>query len=259
METVIDVCNASVEIQGKSILKGINTKLLQSKIYSIIGPNGSRKSTLLKAITSHLKIKDGSIFYAGSDVYKKSAKELAKEMAMLWQKNTAPDDLTVYDLIEYGRFPHRKWGRFADDFSIVEEVIQIVGLEKYKNKKLSQLSGGEAQRAWLGMALAQEPTVLLLDEPTTYLDILHQLDLLELVTVLNQKKKTTIIMVLHDLNQASIYSDRIIVLKDGMVFKEGTPEEIMTDDLLRNVFHVTAERGIDGQTNKPIFHTFKKI
>lgn len=256
---MIHVQEVTVKQQKKTILHHVTATFETGKIYTILGPNGSGKSTLIKAITNNIPITDGKILLNNRHVNSIKTKELARRCAVLWQKNTAPADLTVRRLVEYGRYPHQRWNTSQEDQQIVKDVLKMVDLSAFAEKKISQLSGGEAQRAWLGMALAQQPEILFLDEPTTYLDVSFQLELLSLIKRLNMKKEQTIIMVLHDLNQASMYSDYLYVLKEGKVAAKGTPQEVMNQNMLKHIFNVHGIEAIDENTNKPIFKSFHKI
>lgn len=240
---MLDVQNLSVELEHKSIVKNLSFKIESGEIVSIIGPNGSGKSTALKAISRMIVPGEDTVYINGDDLISLKSKDISKRMSVLFQSNEAPADLTVEQLVEYGRTPHKKWfERLNDeDVEIIDWAIEKTGLDKFRDRLVISLSGGEAQRAWIAMSLAQRPKILLLDEPTTYLDIAHQLQLLELIHSVNKELGMTIVMVLHDLNQASIYSDKICVIKDGAMVRYGTSEEVMTRDLIRKVYHVDCE------------------
>ena len=207
------------------------------EIVTIIGANGSGKSTLLKALSRNMKPVQGTVYLDGKALLKMDTKEAARLLAVLPQIHSVPDDFTVRDLVSYGRFPHLgPAGRLGhDDFEAVEHAITMTKMEELQNRSVSTLSGGEQQRAWIAMALAQEPKILLLDEPTTFLDISHQFELLELISKLNREIGLTIMMVLHDINQAARYSHRIVALKNGKIFIEGTPDTIIEHQVLADV------------------------
>lgn len=229
----------SVRFGEKKIIDNLSLAIEQGKILSIVGPNGSGKSTLLKALSRSLKPANGSVLLDGKDIRGFTAKKLACELAILHQSSRAPEDLTVRDLVEYGRFSHQHWWKGSEeDNSIVVWALEQTGLTKLAARRVNTLSGGEQQRAWIAMALAQQPRILLLDEPTTYLDICHQFELLDLITRLNREQGITIIMVLHDMNYAAKYSDCIAVLREGKIFASGHPHEVINADLLREVFKV---------------------
>lgn len=243
-----------VVIEGKEILHSLSVQFQQGKITSIIGPNGSGKSTLLKTVTRSLSPSQGTILINGSDLRTMKAKQLAKQVAVLYQSSKAPNDVTVKDLVQYGRFPYQTWWRSntEEDLVIVEWALQETGLEQLADRPVITLSGGEQQRAWIAMALAQQPQILLLDEPTTYLDIAHQLEVLELVKQLNSEKKLTVIMVLHDFNHAAKYSDSIVVLNQGNIAASGSPSEVLTAAMFRQVFKVEIDLWYD-QDHRPVF------
>jgi iron complex transport system ATP-binding protein len=206
----------------------------------VIGPNGSGKSTLLKTMGRLIKPFSGRITVYGRDIKTYTDAQIAKNMGILPQSPTAPMDTPVHCLVSYGRNPHKKlMSRFdSSDRETVDWAIEATGLQDKRFSTLGQLSGGERQRAWIAMTLAQQPKTLLLDEPTTYLDIHHQFEVLELLEKLNRECELTVVMVLHDLNLASRFSHRIIALKNGVVCKDGTPREVMTEDGICAVFGV---------------------
>lgn len=237
---MINIENFSVGYNNKVIVKDFNLKVEKGDILTIIGPNGSGKSTVLKSIGRLLKPMDGVIYLDGNLLCNMSTKNIAKEMACLSQHNSAPKDMTIRKIVGFGRNPHKTWFESLDkeDEEIIDWAIENTNLKHMENKKITSISGGERQRAWLAMALAQKPKVLLLDEPTTYLDINNQIEILELVKKLNEELNLTVIMVLHDLNQAAKYSNKVLVLKDGKIQALGKPEEILNKELIRNVYSV---------------------
>lgn len=232
----------------KTVIHRLSWAIEQGKIISVIGPNGSGKSTLLKTLSRNLKPLEGSVLLDGRDIAGFGAKKLARQLAVLHQASRAPNDLTVRDLVEYGRFPYRNWWRrgAAVDQKIVDWALTQTGLLPLDSRQVTTLSGGEQQRAWIAMALAQEPRLLLLDEPTTHLDICHQLEILDLLTGLNKEQVITIVMVLHDLNYAARYSDIVAVLSRGSLYTVGHPAEVITATMLREVFGVEADIWLDG-------------
>lgn len=240
---MLKVQNLSVSLENKQIIHDLNFTIEEGEIVSIIGPNGSGKSTALKAISRMIKPEEKTVYINNEDLVSLKSKDISKRMSVLFQSNDAPTDLTVEQLVEYGRMPHKKWFEQLnkEDREIIDWAIEKTGLEEYRNRQVISLSGGEAQRTWIAMSLAQRPKVLLLDEPTTYLDISHQLQLLELIYKVNQELGMTIVMVLHDLNQASLYSDKICVIQKGKMIKYGTSVEVITKELIRKVYHVDCD------------------
>jgi len=222
------------------IVKDLSVSIPDKKITTIIGPNGCGKSTLLKAITRIISLQSGDVVLDGKSISKEQTKKLAKKMAILPQTPESAAGLTVGELVSYGRFPHQKgFGRLTKkDYEVIQWAHEVTGTADYKFRPVDSLSGGQRQRVWIAMALAQDTPVLFLDEPTTYLDIYYQLEILELVKRLNEAFAITIVMVLHDINQAIRYSDRIIVMKDGRIHMTGKPQEIITEQLMREVYGV---------------------
>ncbi|MFS0645301.1 ABC transporter ATP-binding protein [Siminovitchia sp. 179-K 8D1 HS] len=221
-------------------LKNISSKIDQHKITTIIGPNGSGKSTLLGILANSYAPNKGQVIIDGKQLLHIKPKELAKKIAIVHQQNRAPADMTVEKLTSYGRLPYKSLfsKQTSDDQQAVEWALQKTNLIDKKNKMISELSGGERQRAWIAMTLAQSTPYLFLDEPTTYLDIYYQYEILELVKQLNSENGLTIVMVLHDINQAIRYSDTIMVMKDGKLIKKGTPEQVVTSELLQEIYGV---------------------
>lgn len=242
MSAIIKAQNICVSINDKEIVHNLSLEIPEGKVTAIIGPNGCGKSTTLKALSRILPYK-GSVTFKGNEMSALSQREFAKSLAILTQSPQAPSDLTVNDLVEMGRFPHRGFlGRGGkDDKEHVEWALAQTGVTAMRNRLLNTLSGGERQRAWIAMALAQRPEVLLLDEPTTYLDICHQLEIMQLIVRLNQELGLTVVMVVHDLNHAIMYADHVVVVKAGKLVTSGAPREIITADLLAEVFRVKAD------------------
>ena len=240
---IIDVKNITVVLSEKTILQDMSLNIMPGEVLSIIGPNGCGKSTLLKAIARINNSKKGVVEFEGTNVESFSHRQFARRLAILTQDPEAPPDLTVYDLVKLGRFPYRSWysGNNKEDEEQVTWALEQTGMEQMKKRLLVTLSGGERQRAWIAMALAQRPQVLLLDEPTTYLDICHQLEVMQLLTKLNRDLGLTVVMVLHDLNHTLQYSQRIAVMKAGEIIKVGEPQEVITAKLLQEVFGVRAD------------------
>ena len=240
------------------IVKDLSVQIPNQKITTIIGPNGCGKSTLLKAITRIISHQSGTVVLDGKNVSKENTKVLAKKMAILPQTPESASGLTVGELVSYGRFPYQTgFGRLSQkDYEVIDWAMKVTNTSTFKYLPVDSLSGGQRQRVWIAMALAQETEIIFLDEPTTYLDMAHQLEVLELLQRLNQEEKRTIVMVLHDLNQAARFADYIVALKDGQIVKAGPCEEVITKEVLRGVFNIDAEIGIDPRTNKPMCITY---
>lgn len=236
---------------AKPVLEHLNGTIRKGKVTTLIGANGCGKSTLLNLMTRNLTPQSGHILLDGTDIRTFKPKDYAKEVAIVHQYNTAPRDLLVEKLIEYGRTPYRSFGLPTDpkkDQEKVEWALDVTNTSLLRETPVDRLSGGQKQRVWIAMALAQDTGVLMLDEPTTYLDIRYQLDILRLVRTLNYVYGLTIVMVLHDINQALYYSDEILAMKDGNLLAAGAPEDVITGDLIEEVFGVPLElREVDGK------------
>ena len=226
--------------KDKSFIKDLNVEIEKGKITTILGPNGSGKSTLLSIIAGLNQASTGEVVINGKCIKSLKKKELAREIATVHQQNTVPSDITVKELVSYGRIPHKKYfqGNDESDDDIIEWAIKRTGLEKLKDKAVMSMSGGERQRAFIAMALAQKSEILFLDEPTTYLDIYHQVEILELVKELNEESNLTVVMVLHDINQAIKYSHNVIVMKSGQAIASGKSKDVINMNLLNNVYNI---------------------
>ncbi|WP_195939273.1 ABC transporter ATP-binding protein [Romboutsia sp. 1001713B170131_170501_G6] len=258
---MISASNLKVGYEDKVIIKNLNLEINKGEVVSIIGPNGCGKSTLLKSLSRMIKPLSGEVFLEGKKIKDLKGKLIAQKVCLLSQHNNAPMDLTVEELVYFGRIPHKKWfeTKTNNDKEIVDWAIENTGLSKYKNTPIGALSGGERQRAYIAQALCQKPDILLLDEPTTYLDISYQLELMELVREINEKFKITIVMVLHELNQASKYSDRLIIMKDGQIISDGRPNDVVNKDVIKKVYKIECDIDNDPQSNKPRIHPIKTI
>ncbi|MGW9129177.1 ABC transporter ATP-binding protein, partial [Paenibacillus chitinolyticus] len=229
------------------------------KITALVGANGSGKSTILKTLARIMKPTGGQVFLDGKSIHQQSTKDVAKQLAILPQNPTAPDGLTVSELVTYGRFPHQKgFGSLTkEDKEIVQWAIAMTGMIDFYDRPVDQLSGGQRQRAWIAMALAQGTDILFLDEPTTFLDMAHQLEVLKLLQKLNEEENRTIIMVVHDLNHATRYAQHMVAISRGTVVAEGSPTEVMTPDMLRKVFNIEADILHDPRTGVPLCLPFE--
>lgn len=257
----IETEKLSIAYDKHLIVENLDLKIPKEKITSIIGPNGCGKSTILKTIGRILKKQSGMVYLDGEDIATIPTKVIAQKMAILPQSPTAPSGLTVQELVSYGRFPHQKgFGKLNDeDKKIVDWAIQVTKLEDFKHREIDNLSGGQRQRVWIAMALAQQTDLILLDEPTTYLDMAHQLEILELLEELNQKENCTIVMVLHDLNLAARFSDYMVAVNAGQIKANGAPNDVMTTDVLRNVFQIEATIVQEPESKRPVCLTYQLI
>ncbi|QLD87543.1 ABC transporter ATP-binding protein [Natronomonas salina] len=214
----------------------------EGEVTALVGPNGSGKSTMLKALSNHLDPDEGVVRLRGDDLDSFGQKELARELGILSQENESLGSITVEDLAYHGRYPHR--GFFdsvtAEDREAVDRALELAGVEDLRHAELGQLSGGQKQLAWIAMVLAQDTDVLLLDEPTTFLDLYHQFRVLETVRQLNERKGVTVAIVLHDISQAARFADYLVAMRDGQLYDWGPPEDVVTEQLLADVFQVEA-------------------
>ncbi|MDQ0859933.1 ABC transporter ATP-binding protein [Bacillus sp. V2I10] len=238
----ISIDQLMVSLSGKVILEDITSHIKEGKITVLLGVNGSGKSTLLKAISNLIPSKSGHVYLDGKAISTMPTRMVAKKMAMLPQTHDANLNMTVYELLEQGRFPHvgaLKMLRKQDHMAI-EHALKLTNLFLFKDRPMDELSGGERQRAWLSLALAQSTDVLLLDEPTTFLDVHHQIVLLDLIRQLNRDEGKTIIMVLHDINHALKYADDVLIIKDKQIYDKGDPKVVLNERTLQEVYGIKA-------------------
>lgn len=242
---VFSVKDLSFSYGKNSVIENINFKIEEGKITTLIGANGCGKSTLFHLMTRSLRPEKGEILLGDENISGMKLKEFAKKVAIVHQYNTAPEDLSVEKLVSYGRIPHQRIGKRGDVRAEKEKIrwaMEITDTWKYKDKLVSSLSGGQKQRVWIALALAQDTKILFLDEPTTYLDIRYQIQILKLIKKLNREYNITIIMVLHDINQSIYYSDRMIAMKEGKIIATGCPEKIIDPKLIKTIYGVELEQ-----------------
>jgi iron complex transport system ATP-binding protein len=238
----------------RPIVENLNLSIPPRKITALVGANGSGKSTILKTMARIMSPRSGSVLLDGKSIHKQPTREVAKQLAILPQNPSAPEGLTVGELVSYGRFPHQRG--FAalskEDKRIVEWALRVTGMSDYADRPVDQLSGGQRQKAWIAMSLAQQTDILFLDEPTTFLDMAHQLEVLKLLQKLNAEEGRTIVMVVHDLNHATRFAHHLVAIKQGKVVCEGAPEHVVTEDVLREVFGIEALIIPDPHTGVPL-------
>ncbi|WP_438433700.1 ABC transporter ATP-binding protein [Gorillibacterium sp. sgz500922] len=222
----------------KTVLQGVSLTIPSHKISVIIGANGCGKSTLLKTMARLIKPSAGQVTLDGRPIGKIPPKPLARILGLLPQSPIVPEGISVADLVGRGRFPHQSWhtGWTRRDTEAVAEAMSIMDIAELANRHIDELSGGQRQRVWIAMALAQETDILFLDEPTTFLDITYQVEILDLLTDLNRKHGTTIVMVLHDINLSARYADHIFALQEGRLIAEGEPAQVITSGLVKDIF-----------------------
>lgn len=238
----------------RKILNGISLKIPQEKITVIIGANACGKSTLLKTISRLIHPTQGQVLLDMKEIHQISSKKLAQKLGLLPQSPIVPEGITVADLVARGRYPYQNFlkGTTKQDQDAVADALKTMGISDIANRCVDELSGGQRQRVWIAMALAQQTDILLLDEPTTYLDITHQIEILDLLKDLNTKKGTTIVMVLHDINLSARYADYMFALHQGILIAEGTPESIINQNLIKEVFDLDSVVIKDPISNSPM-------
>ncbi|MBR3208616.1 MAG: ABC transporter ATP-binding protein [Bacillus sp. (in: Bacteria)] len=234
------------------IIDELNVSIPKGEITVFIGSNGCGKSTLLRSLARLMKPMGGSVLLEGHSIAKLPTKEVAKQLAILPQGPEAPEGLTVHQLVKQGRYPYQNWLKqwSKQDEEAVNRALKSTKMEDLADRTVDSLSGGQRQRAWIAMTLAQETDIILLDEPTTYLDMTHQIEILDLLFDLNEKEQRTIVMVLHDLNLACRYAHHFVAIKDKSIYAEGRPETVINCDLVKNVFDMNCQ-----VTTDPLFGT----
>ncbi|MEU6125693.1 ABC transporter ATP-binding protein [Streptomyces sp. NPDC047123] len=245
--------DVSVGYGSRTVIDGLDVAIPPGVITTIIGPNGCGKSTLLRTLTRLLKPTRGTVVLDGEDIDKLRTRDVAKKLGLLPQAPVAPEGLTVSDLVARGRHPHQSWLRqwSSDDADVVARALAMTGVSDLADRPVDSLSGGQRQRVWISMTLAQGTDLLLLDEPTTYLDLAHALDVLDLVDDLHESGNT-VVMVLHDLNLATRYSDNLIVMKEGSILAQGHPRDVITAELLHEAFGLRAKVVDDPVGDRPL-------
>ncbi|WP_376784081.1 ABC transporter ATP-binding protein [Leifsonia aquatica] len=244
----------TLSYEGRVVVEGLDLTVPPGKVTAIVGPNACGKSTLLRGLSRLLAPAGGSVLLDGADIHSLPTKQVATRLGLLPQTPVAPDGITVADLVSRGRYPHQGWFRrwTADDDTAVSEAMAATGITELAERSVDELSGGQRQRVWIAMALAQQTDILLLDEPTTFLDISHQIDVLDLLLDLNAARGATIVMVLHDLNLAARYADHLVAMRDGSIVAAGDPSEVVTAELVRDVFGVESVIASDPVTATPL-------
>lgn len=250
----LSASNITVGYEKRTISAELSLDVPESRFTAIIGPNACGKSTLLRALSRLLKPRVGEVLLDGRDIHALPARQVARRLGLLPQSSIAPDGIVVADLVARGRFPHqtliRQWS--AADEAAVVAAMAATGVTDLSGELVDTLSGGQRQRVWVAMVLAQQTPIVLLDEPTTFLDIAHQIDLLELCVRLNREQGTTMVAVLHDLNQAARYADHVVVMKAGRIVDQGAPRAVVTAELIEDVFGLACRIIDDPETGTPL-------
>lgn len=238
----------------RAILRGLDLSVPPGQVTAIVGANACGKSTLLRCLARLLQPEHGNVQLDGRSIHQIQTKELARKLGLLPQSPLAPDGITVADLVSHGRHPHQgmfsRWKK-SDDLAVAK-ALEATGSSDLADRAVDELSGGQRQRVWIAMALAQETDVLLLDEPTTFLDISHQIEVLDLLIDLNRNRGTTIVMVLHDLNIAARYSDFLVAMREGQIHASGPPDKVLTESLVEDVFGLSNVVMMDPTSGKPM-------
>jgi iron complex transport system ATP-binding protein len=225
------------------IIDGETISAERGAVTALVGPNGSGKSTLLKGLATQLAPDNGSVLIDGQDIHTLDTKALARKLGLLSQESTSPDSITVEELVYHGRYPYRGFFEHVTekDECAVDNAIDLAGCDHLRDRAVGSLSGGQKQLAWIAMVLAQDTDVLLLDEPTTFLDLHHQLEVMDIIETLRDEREITVVVVLHDIEQAARHADTIVALRDGEIKARGPPEDVVTEGLLAEVFEIDAE------------------
>jgi iron complex transport system ATP-binding protein len=246
--------NLTLAYDQAAVIDGLSVTIPAGRITALVGPNGCGKSTLLRGIARLLAPRSGAAYLDGKAIHRMPTRELAKQLGILPQSPVAPEGLTVRELVAQGRYPHQAWFQqwAADDETAVAKALALTGMAELADRPVDALSGGQRQRAWIAMTLAQETPIILLDEPTTFLDLAHQIEVLQLLERLNRDEGRTIVMVVHDLNHATRHASHLLALRAGEVVAEGAPSAVVTPALLRTVFGVEAEVVADPRTGVPL-------
>lgn len=250
----IQVENLKLAYDNHIVIEDVSLEIPENKITILIGANGCGKSTMLRSFARLLNPVEGNIILNGRDMADVSNKQIAKELAILPQTPVVSGSLTVRELVEMGRFPYQNWRNklSKNDYEMVDLALRDTGIYDFADRTLDSLSGGQRQRAWIAMVLAQGTDIILLDEPTTYLDVTYQIEILDLLYKLNREEGKTIIMVLHDLNLSCRYADHLIALKDKKIYRQGAPKEVITKEVVQEVFHMESEIHLDPLYKTPL-------
>ncbi|MDU4962554.1 MAG: ABC transporter ATP-binding protein [Sporomusaceae bacterium] len=259
--SILKVENLQVGYGRRVVVQNLELSIRAGAITTIIGPNGCGKSTLLKTMGRIIQPQAGAVYLRGNDLRRLDTRQVAKQLTLLPQTPAAPPELKVEELVAYGRFPHRRGLRQTGDSDrqAIEQAMSLTRTLPFRQRPLGSLSGGERQKVWLAMALAQETDILLLDEPTTYLDMVHQLEVLKIIAQLNRERQCTVVMVLHDINHAARFSHEMVAMKAGKVVAAGSPRQIVSPEVLKEVFDIQAKVVYDPEDGVPICLSYDNL
>ncbi|WP_068785751.1 ABC transporter ATP-binding protein [Paenibacillus phocaensis] len=252
--SILEAQDLTITYGAEPVIENLNLTIPKGKITVLIGSNGCGKSTLLRTMARLQKPRSGAVLLSGEEIAKLPTKEISKRMSILPQGPSAPDGLTVSQLVRQGRYPHQSWLKqwSREDERRVRFALQSTRLTELADRPVDALSGGQRQRAWIAMTLAQGAEMMLLDEPTTYLDMSHQIEILDLLFELNEQEHRTIVMVLHDLNLACRYAHHIVAVNDRSIYAQGRPEDIVTREMVQTVFRMDCEIAVDPMFGTPL-------
>lgn len=258
---ILELKNISFAYGSKDVLKDISLDIEEGDFISIIGPNGSGKSTLIKIMNNIYQPKTGEVILRDKIISSYKIKDIAKEISLVPQEVDINYDFTVEDIVAMGRYSHLKAleNESDEDYKIIEEAMTLTNVYNLKDRKVTEISGGEKQRTMIAKAIAQDSNIILLDEPTSSLDMNHQIEIMDFLTKLNKEKKLTVITVLHDINLASRYSNKLILIKDGRVIDRGSPAEVVTEENMRDAYNLEAAIDLNRYTNKTYLVALKTI
>ncbi len=258
---ILELKNISFAYGNKDVLNAISLDIAEGDFISIIGPNGSGKSTLIKIINNIYQPKTGEVLLRDKIIGSYKIKDIAKEISLVPQEVDINYDFTVEDIVAMGRYAHLKTfgSESEEDYKIIEEAMILTNVYGLKDRKVTEISGGEKQRTMIAKAIAQDSNIILLDEPTSSLDMNHQIEIMEFLTKLNKEKKLTVITVLHDVNLASRYSNKLILIKDGRIIDRGSPEEVITEENMRDAYNLEAAIDLNRYTNKTYLVPLKTL
>jgi len=253
--TRLKAAGISLAYDDEDVVFDLDVEIPDHQLTAIVGPNACGKSTLLRAMARLMRPRAGGVYLDGQLIHQRPTRDVAREMGLLPQGPSAPEGITVEDLVGRGRFPHHRWFEqwTEQDAAAVEGALALTDMASLRDRRVDELSGGQRQRAWIAMVIAQDTPIMLLDEPTTYLDVAHRLEVLNLLATLNEIEERTIVIVLHDLNEACRYAHRLVMMKEGRIVAEGPPRAVVTESRIEDVFGIRCKVIADPVTGAPLY------